>query len=86
MRQHMKNGIEVAKFLESHPKVEKVLHPWLSSHPQHELAKKQTTGHSGIVSFYLKGGLKESSQLLKNFKLVEMAPSLGGVNSVASVP
>ena len=86
MRQHMKNGIEVAKFLESHPKVVKVLHPLLPSHPQHEITKKQTSGHSGMIAFYVKGGLEESSQLLKSFKLVEMAGSLGGVSSVASVP
>ncbi|KAJ9580536.1 hypothetical protein L9F63_024302 [Diploptera punctata] len=86
MRQHMKNSIEVAKFLETHPKVVKVLHPWLPSHPQHEVAKKQASGHSGMVAFYVKGGLKEVSDLLKKFKLIGMAASLGGVHSVAEIP
>ena len=55
MEEHQKNGLIVAKFLETHPLVEKVQHLLLSSHPQHELVKKQQYGHSGMLSFYLKG-------------------------------
>ncbi|XP_076278373.1 cystathionine gamma-lyase [Lasioglossum baleicum] len=83
MQQHMKNGLAVAKFLESHPCVEKVFHPYLPSHPQHDLSLKQTTGHSGMVSFYLKGNSRKFLQSLKIFTLAE---SLGGFESLAELP
>ncbi|XP_031827638.1 putative cystathionine gamma-lyase 2 isoform X2 [Nomia melanderi] len=83
MQQHMKNGLAVAKFLESHPYVEKVIHPYLPSHPQHELALRQTSGHSGMVSFYLKG---DSRKFLKALKVFILAESLGGYESLAELP
>jgi len=86
MREHMKNGLAVAKFLESHPSVTKVLHPGLPSHPQHELAKRQTSGCSGMVSFYIKGGLNESQAFLQNLKVFTLAESLGGFESLAELP
>ncbi|KAK3584812.1 hypothetical protein CHS0354_006229 [Potamilus streckersoni] len=69
MKEHMKNGLAVAKFLEGNPRVEKVLHPGLPSHPQHELAKKQMKGYSGMVTFYIKGGLKEAKAFIKALKV-----------------
>merc|ERR1711976_61403 len=57
MEEHQKNSLIVGKFLEGHAHVEKVRHPGLPSHPQHELLKKQCYGHSGMISFYLKGKL-----------------------------
>lgn len=86
MREHMKNGLEVALYLEKHPLVEKVVHPGLPSHPQHELAKNQCYGHSGILSFYIKGGLNESSAFLKALKVFTLAESLGGYESLAELP
>ena len=83
MQQHMKNGLAVAKFLQSHPRVERVIHPYLPSHPQHELALKQTSGHSGMVSFYLKG---DATKFLKSLKLFTLAESLGGYESLAELP
>lgn len=83
MKQHMKNGIAVAKFLEAHPLVEKVIHPLLQSHPQHDIALKQTNGHSGMVSFYHKG---DSAKFLKSLKLFILAESLGGYESLAELP
>ncbi|EFN70534.1 Cystathionine gamma-lyase [Camponotus floridanus] len=89
MQQHMKNGLAVAKFLESHPCVERVIHPCiriivdLPSHPQHELALKQTTGHSGMISFYLKG---DTEKFLKALKVFTLAESLGGYESLAEIP
>ncbi|KZC10290.1 Cystathionine gamma-lyase [Dufourea novaeangliae] len=83
MQQHMKNGLVVAEFLESHPYVEKVIHPYFSSHPQHKLALRQTSGHSGMVSFYLKG---DSRKFLKALKLFTLAESLGGYESLAELP
>ena len=86
MEQHQKNALEVAKFLESHPLVDKVLHPALPSHPQHELALRQTYGYSGVFSFYLKGGLEESRKFLKSLKTFTLAESLGGYESLAELP
>jgi len=86
MKQHNYNSLAVAKFLESHSKVTKVIHPGLPSHPQHELFKKQTSGHSGMVSFYIKGGLEESKKLLSTLKLFTLAESLGGYESLAELP
>ncbi|KAL7739346.1 hypothetical protein ACLKA6_003957 [Drosophila palustris] len=86
MEQHQKNAIQVAKFLESHDFVEKVLHPALPSHPQHELALKQTYGYSGVFSFYIKGSLKHSSAFLKALQLFTLAESLGGYESLAELP
>lgn len=83
MQQHMKNGLAIAKFLESHPQVEKVIHPYLPSHPQHELALKQTSGYSGMISFYIKG---DSSKFLKALRLFVLAESLGGYESLAELP
>ncbi|XP_064605172.1 cystathionine gamma-lyase-like isoform X2 [Liolophura sinensis] len=86
MRQHMTNGLAVAKFLEGNPRVIKVIHPGLPSHPQHELAKRQMRGYSGMVSFYLKGGLAESRIFLQTLKLFTLAESLGGFESLAELP
>lgn len=86
MERHKSNSLAIAKYLESHPKVERVLHPGLPSHPQHELAKKQTYGHSGIMSFYIKGGLDESTVFLKSLEVFTLAESLGGYESLAEVP
>lgn len=86
MEQHFKSSVAVATFLESHSKVERVLHPALPSHPQHQLVLKQTYGHSGIMSFYLKGGLTESRKFLKALKIFTLAESLGGFESLAELP
>ncbi|XP_001601960.1 cystathionine gamma-lyase [Nasonia vitripennis] len=83
MQQHSKNGLAVAKFLEDHPVVTKVFHPYLPSHPQHELALRQMTGHSGVISFYHKG---DSNKLLKALKIFFLAESLGGYESLAELP
>ncbi|XP_012527021.1 putative cystathionine gamma-lyase 2 [Monomorium pharaonis] len=83
MQQHMKNGLAIAKFLESHPYVEQVIHPYLPSHKQYKLALKQSSGHSGILSFYLKG---DSTRFLKALKVFTLAESLGGYESLAEVP
>jgi len=86
MERHAKNAIAVAKFLEKHPKIEKVAYPGLTSHPQHEIAKKQMTGYGGMITIYLKGGLKESRIFLENLKIFALAESLGGVESLAEHP
>lgn len=86
MQAHMANATQIAVFLESNPRVEKVLYPELESHPQHELHKKQAKGMSGMMSFYLKGGLEESEEFLANLKIFTLAESLGGFESLAELP
>jgi len=86
MKEHMKNGLAVAKFLEKHPLVEKVRHPGLASHPQHELAKRQMRGFSGMITFWHTGGLEESQKFLKAIKVFTLAESLGGFESLAELP
>uniref|UniRef100_A0A2M4CUD7 cystathionine gamma-lyase n=1 Tax=Anopheles darlingi TaxID=43151 RepID=A0A2M4CUD7_ANODA len=86
MERHKSNSLAIAQFLEGHPKVERVLHPGLPSHPQHELAKRQTYGHSGIMSFYIRGGLEEASVFLKALHVFTLAESLGGYESLAELP
>uniref|UniRef100_A0A2K5RA85 Cystathionine gamma-lyase n=1 Tax=Cebus imitator TaxID=2715852 RepID=A0A2K5RA85_CEBIM len=86
MEKHFKNGMAVAQFLESNPLVEKVIYPGLPSHPQHELAKRQCTGCTGMVTFYIKGTLQHAEIFLKNLKLFTLAESLGGYESLAELP
>merc|ERR1719244_391300 len=86
MEEHQKNSLLVGRWLEKHPAVESVRHPGLPSHPQHELVLKQCCGHSGMISFYLKGKLPESRKFLSALKLVTLAESLGGYESLAELP
>ncbi|XP_017470747.1 PREDICTED: cystathionine gamma-lyase-like [Rhagoletis zephyria] len=86
MEKHQRSAIAVAKFLETHPFVEKVMHPGLPSHPQHELSLKQTYGYSGVFSFYLRGNLMHSKAFLQNLKIFALAESLGGYESLAELP
>lgn len=69
MEEHQKNSLIVGRWLEQHPGVVSVRHPGLPSHPQHELVKRQCYGHSGMMSFYLKGGLEESKKFLSSLKV-----------------
>ncbi|HEY2846800.1 MAG TPA: cystathionine gamma-synthase [Pyrinomonadaceae bacterium] len=85
MEAHDKNGRQVAAFLQEHPKVEKVYYPGLTSHPQHEIAKKQQTGFGGMVSFET-GSLENARRVLDNVKLCTLGESLGGVESLISHP
>jgi len=86
MEAHAKNALEIAKFLEAHPKVEKVIYPGLPSHPQHNLAKKQMKGFGGMLSLTLKGGLEEAKCFLEEVRLFILAESLGGVESLIEHP
>jgi cystathionine gamma-lyase len=86
MEQHQKNAFAIARFLESHPKVNKVLYPGLESHPQHELVKQQTTGFGGMLSFELKGVLEDAERFMDKLALFVTAESLGGVESLIELP
>lgn len=86
MDKHHENSLAIAEHLERHPCVLRVNHPGLKSHPQHKLATAQCSGHSGILSFTIKGGLDEANKLLASLKLFTLAVSLGGVESLAALP
>ncbi|MFG1493472.1 PLP-dependent aspartate aminotransferase family protein [Halobacteriovorax sp. ZH4_bin.1] len=86
MEAHAKNAMEVAKYLESHPKVEKVSYPGLKSHPQHKLAKKQMSGFGGMITFFLKGDIRKSKKFLQKVEIFSLAESLGGVESLIEHP
>lgn len=83
----VENAKQIAAFLENHPKVESVLYPGLSSHPQHELAKKQMDDFGGMVSFTLKDdSIEAAGKFMSNTKIFTLAESLGGVESLISHP
>eukprot|EP00056_Hartaetosiga_gracilis_P019873 m.16453 g.16453 ORF g.16453 m.16453 type:complete len:498 (+) comp8002_c0_seq1:55-1548(+) len=86
MEAHSKNAMAVASFLEAHPKVRSVNYPGLKSHPHHEIATRQCTGFSGMVTFRIKGGLEESKKFLQSCKVFTLAESLGAVESLAELP
>jgi cystathionine gamma-synthase len=80
---HSKNAMQLATYLETHPKIEAVLYPGLPSHPQHEVARKQMkNGYSGMLSILVKGKREEVLKLATNLKLFTHATSLGGVESL----
>jgi cystathionine gamma-lyase len=86
MREHERNALRFANYLEGHPQVRKVNYPGLKSHPQHALANRQATGHGGMLSFEIKGGLEEAKRFLESVKLFALAESLGGVESLIEHP
>ncbi|TMS35125.1 hypothetical protein L596_002588 [Steinernema carpocapsae] len=86
MEKHMENALAIAQFLESHPAVESVSYPALPSHPQHDVYKKQMTGMSGMIAFFLKGKLKNIKEFLGHLKIITLAESLGGCESLIEVP
>jgi len=86
MRQHEENARIVASFLNEHPQVEKVYYPGLASHPDHELAKRQMSGFGGMVSFQFKGAYADVDKLVRRFKVISLAESLGGVESLVCHP
>ena len=94
MREHCSSALAIAKWLSTHPKVEKVYYPGLASHPQHKLAKAQMRGPSsgagnafgGMVTLILKGDLEDSRRFLERLNIFVCAESLGGVESLAEHP
>lgn len=86
MDRHCANAIAIAKFLEEHAMIDKVIYPGLASHPQHDLAKKQMSHFGGMISFEVKGDLARTVEVLKRFKIFALAESLGGVESLIEHP
>ena len=86
MERHNANSMEIARWLEAHPKIESVYYPGLESHPQHDLAKRQMEGFGGIVTAILGGGLENARRFLERVQIFSLAESLGGVESLIEHP
>lgn len=87
MRQHCENGKQIAQWLKSHPKVDKVLYPGFEEHPGHLVAKKQMRDFGGMISFTLKGDkIEDAVKFLSHTHLFSLAESLGGVESLIGHP
>jgi len=86
MERQNQSGMEVARFLENHPRVKRVYYPGLESHPQHETAKAQMTGFGSVISFDINGDLDDAKRFLDKLKLCYIAPSLGGVETLITHP
>ena len=86
MRKHTSNAQAVAEFLEEHPKVAKVTYPGLPSHPQHDVARAQMAGFSGMISFELVGGIAAGKTVMNNVRLCALAESLGAVETMITHP
>ncbi|KKM10983.1 methionine gamma-lyase [Clostridiales bacterium PH28_bin88] len=82
MEKHCANAMAVARYLEAHPKVDRVYYPGLPSHPQHELAKRQMSGFGGMIAFEVKGGLEAGKTLLNSVRLCRLAVSLGDADTL----
>ncbi len=86
MQRHAESAQRVAEFLQAHPKVAKVTYPGLPSHPQHEIAKAQMSGFSGMISFELVGGIPAGKAVMNSVKLCGLAESLGAVETMITHP
>ena len=87
MQRHSENALQVAQFLEKHPKVERVYYPHLASHPQHELARRQMPrGGGGLVAFAVKGGQEEAWRVIDNGGFISISGNLGDARSIITHP
>jgi cystathionine gamma-lyase len=86
LQRHSANALAVARWLEAHPKIERVIYPGLESHPQYELAARQMAGGGGMVSAYLKANEQETVAVLSRVRLFALAESLGAVESLVGQP
>ncbi|WP_153797910.1 trans-sulfuration enzyme family protein [Foetidibacter luteolus] len=86
MQRHCESALKVAQALEEHPGVEWVKYPFLPTHPQYNIAKKQMTAGGGIVCFEIKGGLEAGRKFLDSLQLLSMTANLGDSRSIASHP
>jgi cystathionine beta-lyase/cystathionine gamma-synthase len=82
MERHCQSAMQVARFLEEHPRVRRVVYPGLESHPHHDLAARQMTGFGGMLTFQLKGGLGAAVTLAERIQLFKYATSLGHAHSL----
>ena len=86
VERHNANALALARFLEGHPRVERVYYPGLASHPQHELARRQMRGFTGMLSFELRGSYEEAERVIASLRLATYAASLGGYETLVVHP
>ena len=86
MEKHEKNATAIVELLSKHPKIDKIYYPGLTSHPSHAIAKKQQSGFGGMLSFEILGGLAEVKSFIKGIKILPLAASLGGFESLVTHP
>lgn len=86
MEAHQRGAMALAKMLSEHPKVERVYYPGLTTHPQHELAKRQQKGFGAMLSFDVKGSRAQAEKILTGTRYFQLAESLGGVESLMEYP
>ncbi|PDO84290.1 trans-sulfuration enzyme family protein [Kosakonia pseudosacchari] len=86
VERHSSNALALARWLEQQPQVEKVWFPWLESHPQYQLARKQMALPGGMISVVIKGDDARATEIINKLKLFTLAESLGGVESLVSQP
>ncbi|MHC9087273.1 O-succinylhomoserine sulfhydrylase [Tenacibaculum sp. IMCC1] len=86
VEKHCENALKVAQFLEEHPKVNLVKYPFLKSHPQHEIAKKQMRLGGNIVAFEVKGGIEAGRNFLNSIKVCSLSANLGDTRTIVTHP
>lgn len=86
MDRHCENALKVAEFLEAHPKIKKVRYPFLPSHPQYEIAKKQMKQGGGIVTMVIDGGAPAAAAFMDKLKMFSISSNLGDTRSIATHP
>lgn len=86
VKKQNENAMIVAEAMQNHPKIKSVIYPGLLDHPEHEIAKKQMTGFGGMISIDIEGGKEAAFKFVDNLELVLNATSLGGTESLASIP
>ena len=86
MKRHNENGMKIALFLQGEKKVEQVHYPGLESSPYHAIASRLMLGYCGMVSFDIRGGLDSARRFMRQLKIPDVAPSLGGVESLITLP
>jgi cystathionine gamma-synthase len=86
VEQQNRTALAVSRFLDSHPRIERVWYPGLEVHPDYNIAAAQMSGFGGVVSFEVAGDLKTTSQFIDHLKIPYIAPSLGGVESLIEQP
>jgi len=86
MDKHAENAMAIAKQLQGHPKITWVKYPFLESHPQYKIAKKQMSNGGGLISFEIKGGIDAGRKFLNALKMLSVTNNLGDTRSIASHP
>ena len=86
VRGEVESGVPLSEALQEHPKVARVIHPWLEDHPQHELARRQMTGGGTVVTFDVRGGKEQAFAVMNALRLVDISNNLGDSKSLITHP